>query len=73
MAIQKIDAGSSPNMIRQRWVADTEEELHEEFAKKRLTWPAPDYGTRRGLIAEEIQGEHKGKFVCRFSRYTSSD
>ena len=77
MAIQVIDSGSSPAIIRQLWIGDTVEELKERTAEQLRYWPPQGYGTSATTPkpAESVPGvkNYAGKFFVNFSRYTSCD
>lgn len=77
MAIQVIDSGSSPAIIRQLWIGDTVEELKERSTDMLRRYHPCGYGTSvtAPKPADSIQGvnRYKGKFFVNFSRYTSCD
>ena len=77
MAIQVIDSGSSPAIIRQLWIGDTAGELIVRSNEMIHRYHPNGYGTRTTVPApcESVPGvkQYAGKFFVNFSRYTSCD
>lgn len=70
--ITRVDLGSSKFVVKQRWIAETKEQLEVEAASQKSRWHPGGYGT---WVSEIVPGtgEYEGKFTCTFSRGTTSD
>lgn len=77
MAIERINGGSSPAIIRELWIADTPEELTQLGEQMVSRYHPCGYGTRFTVPAkcESVSGlqRYTGKYFSNFSRYTSCD
>ena len=67
--ISKIDLFSPGRSIKQKWVADSEQELREAFAKYEFSYPTTLYGTSLSEVRKELGGFVAGTIY----RYSSCD
>lgn len=71
--VAKHDLGSSEHMVRQMWVADSEQALKDEFHTQQRRWPTPGYGTMMYSVVHSRSGPHTGQWTAVFSRGKSCD